>query len=174
MDNPSEFYAQGRSLKFSSRGAAPRARLWSPWAGTQVGHELPEPWAGDRGQRSQLYGSAGSGAPCFPWLQTLFRVMAKIIKLLKKWNSFSFTPVFKKKKKNNPAGLICKPQQGEGAEAVENGLKLQQVRVIVSKRWNLRSYKEADEWPWVWQCWAVSCSYGDGFCKVEAEAFMWK
>lgn len=49
------------------------------------------------------------------------------------------------KKKVNPAGLISKPQQGEGAEAVENGLKLQQVRVIVSKHWNLRSYKEADE-----------------------------
>lgn len=34
--------------------------------------------------RSELYGSAGSGASCFSWLQTLFRVMVKIIKLLKK------------------------------------------------------------------------------------------
>lgn len=100
--------------------------------------------------------------------------MGKIIKLLKKWNSFSFTPVLKKEKTHNPAGLMSKPQQGEGVEAVEFGLKLQQVRVIVSKHWNLRSYKEADEWPWVWQCWAVSCSYGDGFYKVEAAAFMWK
>lgn len=58
---------------------------------------------------------------------------------------FFYPCVKKKKNKNNPAGLICKPQQGEGAEAVENGLKLQKVRVIVSKRWNLRSYKEADE-----------------------------
>lgn len=45
-------------------------------------------------------------------------------------------------KKKSPAGLISKPQQGEGAEAVEYGLKLQQVGVIVSKHWNLRSYKE--------------------------------
>lgn len=154
-------------------GPAPRARSCSPWKGPRWDMSYLSPGQVTevrRGVRSQLCGSAGPGAPCFPWLQTLFRVMAKIIKLLKKWNSFSFTPVLKK----NPAGLIFKPQQGDGAEAVEYGLKLQQVGVIVSKHWNLRSYKEADEWPWVWQCWAVSCSYGDGFYKVEAEAFMWK
>lgn len=102
------------------------------------------PWGGDRGRgRSEI------STLWLSWLRSSLLALAtnplqgygEDNKASKKMKQLFFYPCVKK----TPAGLISKPQQGEGAEAVEFGLKLQQFCVIVSKHWNLRSYKEADE-----------------------------
>lgn len=79
--------SRSKAVQPMSRDPSGTGVTWAPGVVTEAGE----------GVRSQLYGSAGSGDPCLPWLQTLFGVMAKITKLLKKWNSFSFTPCVKKK-----------------------------------------------------------------------------
>lgn len=81
-----------------------------------MGHELPEPWAGDRGQ--------GRGEISILWLSCSLLSLAtnplqgKDNKASKKNETAFLLPLCLKK---SPAGLISKPQQGEGAEGVENG-----------------------------------------------------
>lgn len=146
MDSPSDFYGQGRSRYnlpawelLQEQGCAAHEQ------GSKWDRSYLSPWRGDRGRgRSEI---------STLWLSWLRRSLLALAtnplrgygednKAFEKMKQLFFYPCVKKK---TPAGLISKPQQGEGAEAVEFGSKLQQFRVIVSKHWNLRSYKEADE-----------------------------